>query len=136
MDENSSQGASSSDASLRLAERKQDNLKRTKKQEANISMTEIDEEGTLRIESVNIPTITVKYYIIDAEILFSRAPFLKGNAEEFSYVKPFKVVEAEMATIEQRADENFMSTYVTKQVPIPQDIRNKNLVIEINGGGQ
>lgn len=136
MDENSSQGASSSDASLRLAERKQDNLKRTKKQEANISMTEIDEEGTLRIESVNIPTITVKYYIIDAEILFSRAPFLKGNAEEFSYVKPFKVVEAEMATVEQRADDNFMSTYVTKEVPIPQDIRNKNLVIEINGGGQ
>lgn len=136
MDENSSQGASSSDASLRLAERKQDNLKRTKKQEANISMTEIDEEGTLRIESVNIPTIAVKYYIIDAEILFSRAPFLKGNAEEFSYVKPFKVVEAEMATVEQRADDNFMSTYVTKQVPIPQDIRNKNLVIEINGGGQ
>lgn len=136
MDENSSQGASSSDASLRLAERKQDNLKRTKKQEANISMTEIDEEGTLRIESVNIPTIAVKYYIIDAEILFSRAPFLKGNAEEFSYVKPFKVVEAEMATVEQRADDNFMSTYVTKEVPIPQDIRNKNLVIEINGGGQ
>lgn len=30
-DENSSQGASSSDASLRLAERKQENLKRTKK---------------------------------------------------------------------------------------------------------
>jgi hypothetical protein len=26
--------------------------------------------------------------MIDAEILFSRAPFLKGNAEEFSYVKP------------------------------------------------
>jgi len=99
-------------------------------------MTEIDEEGTLRIESVNIPTIAVKYYIIDAEILFSRAPFLKGNAEEFSYVKPFKVVEAEMATVEQRADDNFMSTYVTKEVPIPQDIRNKNLVIEINGGGQ
>jgi hypothetical protein len=88
IDENSSAGASNSDASLRLAERKQENLKRTKKQEPNISLTDIDEEGVLRIESVNIATIAVKYYIIDAEILFSRAPFLKGNAEEFSYVKP------------------------------------------------
>jgi hypothetical protein len=26
--------------------------------------------------------------MIDAEMLFSRAPFLKNNAEEFSYVKP------------------------------------------------
>jgi len=45
-------------------------------------------QGALTIESVNIKTVTVKYYMIDAEILFSRAPFLKNNAEEFSYVKP------------------------------------------------
>lgn len=35
----------------------------------------------------------------------------------------------------EREDDNLMSTYVTKEVPIPQDLRNKNLVIEINGGG-
>jgi hypothetical protein len=100
MDENSSSGASNSDASLRLAERKQENLKRTKKQEPNISLTDIDEEGTVRIESVNIATIAVKYYIIDAEILFSRAPFLKGNAEEFSYVKPCEQIDAVMVAQE------------------------------------
>ena len=45
---------------------------------------------------MNIKTITVKYYIIDAEILFSRAPFLKENTEEFSYVKPFHILEKEI----------------------------------------
>lgn len=29
-----------------------------------------------------------------------------------------------------------MSTYVTKDVPIPQNLANQNLVIEVNGGGQ
>ena len=48
----------------------------------------IDADGTLTLESTNIKQITVKYYKIDAEILFSRAPFLKDNADEFSYVKP------------------------------------------------
>jgi len=41
------------------------------------------------LETVNIKEVMLKYYKIDAEILFSRAPFLKDNAEEFSYVKPF-----------------------------------------------
>jgi len=45
---------------------------------------------------VNIEEATIKYYIIDAEILFSRAPFLKGNAEEFSYVKPFHTETVKM----------------------------------------
>jgi len=38
----------------------------------------------------------VKYYKIDAEILFSRAPFLKDNADEFSYVKPSHSVVVQM----------------------------------------
>ena len=101
-----------------------------------MSLTEINEEGTLRIETVNISTATVKYYIIDAEILFSRAPFLKGNAEEFSYVKPFHTLEVAMVTEEQLTDEQIMGTYVTKEVPVPEHIQNQNLVIEINASGQ
>lgn len=45
--------------------------------------------GELTIESDNIDAITVKYYLIDAEILFSRSPFVQDNADQFSYVKPF-----------------------------------------------
>lgn len=111
-------------------------MKRTKKQEPNISMTDINEEGTLRIESVNIPNIAVKYYIIDAEILFSREPFLKGKAEEFSYVKPCQQEEVVMVAEQDLENDEVMSSYVTKEVPVPQALRSKNLVIEINGGGK
>lgn len=75
-----------SEASLKL--RKQENMKKSKNTEPVLSQTLIDDKGTLTIESVNIKSVLVKYYMIDAEILFSRAPFLKNNAEEFSYVKP------------------------------------------------
>ena len=80
---------SGTDASLRLQERKKANMQQSKKREPNISNIEIDENGEISIESVNIKEVTLNYYIIDAEILFSRQPFLKDNAEQFSYVKPF-----------------------------------------------
>jgi hypothetical protein len=51
------------------------------------------DKGILEIESANIKNISVKFYIIDAEIIFSRTPFLKINTEEFSYVKPCEVLE-------------------------------------------
>lgn len=71
-----------------MLEKKQENMKNSKIKEPNLSNIQIDEEGTISIESVNIRQVTVKYYMIDAEVLFSRAPFLKNNTEEFSYVKP------------------------------------------------
>jgi len=42
---------------------------------------------------VNIESITIKYYIIDAEVMFSRAPFLQNNAEQFSYVTPYQKID-------------------------------------------
>jgi hypothetical protein len=50
---------------------------------------EVDHKGTLKVESVNVSSLSVKYYIINAELLFSRQPFLKDNTEGFSYVKAY-----------------------------------------------
>jgi len=99
-----------SEASLKLAERKKDNMKKSKQKEPTISQIDIDEEGKLTIESVNIKKVTVKYYMIDAEILFSRAPFLKNNAEEFSYVKPYYTHVEQM--VPENADIEQLTTYV------------------------
>jgi len=82
-----------SDATLRIAERKAENLKKSKKRQPNISNIEIDESGNLKIETVNINDVTIKYYLIDAEVMFSRAPFLQNNAEQFSYVSPYLKLE-------------------------------------------
>jgi hypothetical protein len=77
----------SSEASLKA--RKRENMKKSKKSEPELNSVMLDEAGNLTVEHTNIRVVTVKYYKIDAEILISRAPFLKDNAEEFSYVKPY-----------------------------------------------
>lgn len=69
--------------------------------------------------------------MIDAEILFSRAPFLKNNAEEFSYVKPCLQLNIDMFT---SPDDSMQ--YMTKNVQLPESLVNRNLVIEISAEGQ
>lgn len=60
-------------------------------------------EDKLEIEAANIKQVQVKFYIIDAEILFSRTPFLKTNTEEFSYVKPCHKLDLELAPAVERS---------------------------------
>lgn len=82
---------------------------------------EVDEKtGSLSIQQDNIEDITVKYYLIDAEILFSRSPFVKDQAEQFSYVKPFHVFS--------QATEPTGNTVIA----LPSELKGKNVVIEIN----
>lgn len=81
-----------------------------------------DNSGQLTITSENIAKFKVKYYLIDAEILFSRSPFVKDQAEQFSYVKPFDILEL---------DSN--ATGETK-VELPSSMHSKNVVIEIDSG--
>ena len=65
-----------------------------KKMKSDITEVKMNDlTGELTIESVNVKTVTVKYYTINAELLFSRAPFLKNTTEGFSYVRPMKVLE-------------------------------------------
>ena len=126
---------SGTDASLRLAERKKANMKSSMKREPNISNIEIDDKGEITLEAVNIKEITCNYYIIDAEILFSRQPFLKENTEQFSYVKPFFSMKKEMYG-SAVAEQDRVGQYVVQKVPLPDQLLHKNLVIEITGEDQ
>ena len=70
----------------------------------------------------------MKFYIIDAEILFSRTPFLKTNTEEFSYVKPCHTIVKELAE-ESESNQKL-------DVTIPEHLQLQNMVIEITGEGK
>lgn len=79
---------------MKMADARAVNKKTSKRRDPNITSIELDKvTGALTVESVNIKKVSIKYYKINAEILFSRAPFLKDNAESFSYVKPYETVE-------------------------------------------
>lgn len=65
------------------------NYKKSVKKEPTLLVEVKDNEKIITLESANVRNATIKFYIIDVEILFSRTPFLKENTEEFSYVKPY-----------------------------------------------
>ena len=131
---NTNELAASSNQETEVAQQRQQNKKKAIKREPNISQIDINDDGLIKIETVNIKTITVKYYLINAELLFSRSPFLKSNAESFSYVSPFQLVKQQM--VPDDADEGLLNTFATKHIPLPNELKNMNanLVIEINGG--
>ena len=83
------------------------------------------EGKSIKVEYNNIPKITVKYYVIDPEVLFSRAPFLNQNTEDFAYVKPMEVQEVEL-------DKKLKS----ETFGILEKYLKLNLVIEITGEGK
>ena len=80
-DDSNSMSGRSDDLSLKLAEKKQAQMKASKLKEPNLDRVEVDNDtGKITVEAVNISELQIKYYQIDAEVLFSRAPFLKNNA--------------------------------------------------------
>ena len=53
----------------------------TQKNTPVIHEIKVDQKtGEISVDSANIDKVTVKYYLIDAEILFSRSPFVKDQA--------------------------------------------------------
>jgi hypothetical protein len=79
------------DVNLMTEEMKRVKTKQSQRKEPilNFEITpESAQRGELDLEIANIKKVSIKFYIIDAEVLFSRTPFLKSNNSEFSYVKP------------------------------------------------
>lgn len=116
---------------LKIKENRKINAKKSQKRSPNFSQIEVDANGTVRVESVNIKTVTIKYYTINAELLFSCAPFMKKNTEGFSYVKPFFTVEHQM--FNEDAEDSVKNTYQSAQIAIPDKLKNQNIVIEVTG---
>lgn len=87
----------------------------------NIHSVEVAElDGAITIESSNIDKFDIKYYLIDAEILFSRSPFVQNEAEKFSYVKPFTELSVKSAAKGEKT-----------VVPLPDSLNHKNVIIEV-----
>ena len=85
----------------------------------------------MELEVANIKKIFIKFYIIDAEVLFSRTPFLKSNNSEFSYVKPCHVIEK---SFEVNPDGDQAAT--TSRIAVPEHLMLMNMVIEVNADGK
>lgn len=83
------------------------------------------EHKTIVLEYSNLTEVQIKYYIIDPEILFSRAPFLMQNTEDFAYSKPCKQETLQLNKSEKE-----------HRLQIQEEFLSKNVVIEVNGASK
>jgi hypothetical protein len=85
-------------------QKKQKYKKSVKKEPRLVCEVEDAQPHVFKVEAANLKgVVSVKFYIIDAEILFSRTPFLKTNTEEFSYVKPCHKIDHELPVAGEEA---------------------------------
>ena len=73
----------------------------------------------------NIEEVTVNYYEMDLEFLFSSKPFVSGGSGQFSYIRP--------NTSEKKSLPADGSSF---EFEIPERFASKNVLVEIVGAGQ
>ncbi len=82
------------------------------------------ESRQVTVDYQNLSEVTLNYYLMDIEMLFSRNPFVQQVSGAFSYVKPnlTKVVKLPKG-----------KPNVT--LPLPAELHNRNVLVEVVGGG-
>ena len=83
-------------------------------------------EGTkLNLSWQNVREVTVNYYLMDVELLFSRNPFVQQSGSEFAFIKPnlTRVVKLDAAT--GKVD-----------LGLPPELAKRNLLVEVAAAGK
>ncbi|MFP6764676.1 MAG: hypothetical protein VB858_13705, partial [Planctomycetaceae bacterium] len=82
------------------------------------------ENRQVQINYQNLKNVTVNYYPMDVELLFSRKPFMKEDTDHFTYIVPSTV-----ETIELTPDQT------TQTFDIPEKFHSSNVMVEIVADG-
>ena len=83
------------------------------------------EDRKLRLNWKNLREVTVHYYLMDPELLFSSSPFVGGDAGRFSIIRP---------TLTQR--QSLPEQQDSLELPLPNQFTQANVLIEVLGAGQ
>lgn len=82
------------------------------------------ESKEVAIDFQNVETLTVNYYLMDIELLFSRNPFVQQYGSRFSNIRPNLTQTVELP--EDAAQHTF---------ELPQQLHNSNVLVEVSGRG-
>jgi hypothetical protein len=83
------------------------------------------EAKQVKINYQNSKSVRVNYYQMDIELLFSRNPFVQGEAKQFSNILPNQTETIKLPA----GATNF-------EFPLPAKLLNSNVLVEIVGAGQ
>ena len=83
------------------------------------------EAKQIAIDYQNLHQVRVNYYLMDVELLFSQNPFVQKYSSQFSHIRPNATESVDLPEKE-----------TAFSVPLPGQFHNRNVLVEIIGGGQ
>lgn len=83
------------------------------------------ENKTVTLKYRNLETVTLNYYTMDLEFLFSSNPFVSKDSGQFSYIRP-----------NATESKNLPAGRDTIRFEIPKEFHSGNVLLEIVGAGQ
>lgn len=73
----------------------------------------------------NVETVTVNYYLMDVELLFSRNPFVQQYGSQFSAIRPNQSQELKLPAGQNK-----------QAFDLPKELITRNVLVEIVAGGK
>ncbi len=87
------------------------------------------EDRKVTVHYQNLPELTVRYYRMDVELLFSRNPFGKEFAGQFAFVQPTATRTVKLPPDAQAPGPRAVT------FDLPAEFRNANVLVEVAGAG-
>lgn len=114
----------------KAAARKADDQPNREAEQGELAATEPSfdfkvENRTIALTWRNLGEVTINFYLMDPEFLFSSSPFVTQDPGRFSIIKPGKSLRQPLA-----AGESAM------EIPLPAEFQRANVLVEILGAGQ
>ncbi|MCA9031128.1 MAG: hypothetical protein KDA66_09990, partial [Planctomycetaceae bacterium] len=79
----------------------------------------------LNVNYQNLDAVTVNFYEMDVELLFSRTPFVHQFGEDFTAIKPNHSVSVSLGKNKSQ-----------KSIPIPEQFHSRNVLVEVVSAGK
>ncbi|MEI6323950.1 MAG: hypothetical protein WCO91_00735 [Gemmataceae bacterium] len=73
----------------------------------------------------SVKEVTVNYYLMDVELLFSRNPFVQQAGGEFAFIKPNLTKVVKLDTVKGKVD-----------LGLPLELAKRNLLVEVTAAGK
>ncbi len=83
------------------------------------------EARRVKLNYQNLKSVTVNYYLMDIELLFSRNPFVQAGSKQFASILPNQTQSIKLPAGQSNFD-----------FPLPEKLLNSNVLVEIVGAGQ
>ena len=98
------------------------------------------ESRQVKLTYQNLTEVTVNYYLMDVELMFSTSPFVQTQGGQFSYIRPNKTEKVALLTPPPAASGPAASApasggVATREFALPAEFANSNVLVEVVGGG-